>query len=299
MKKVALRFSTLLILTASFAVITGVLLVGHNLQRVLTLWGESLQMTVYLTENTSPQVTEQIATTLKENQQLDKIQYVSNETALSQFREQMASYAPDLLSDSELLKSIPASFQFSLSKEISPEEQLPAMQQIASSLKTLPGVDEVSFGQEWVKKYSQISAAINWAGLTFASVIIISAIFVISNCIRSAIFQRREEIEVLELIGATPSYIRRPFLKEGIALCLSSCVLGVLIAFGLFQASLGAMKDEISLLQLASHLEFLRPTTVLSLLGGAVAVGWLATIVCLRSLNDGWAASRRSRNSEA
>lgn len=298
MKRKALRFSTIVILTASFSVVSGVLLVGQNLQRVLTLWGESLQMTVYLSENVSPEVTNQIETSLKENDRLEKVQFVSNEKALSQFREQMASYAPDLLGDNELLKAIPASFQFSLSSKVAPEDQLKTMQEVADSLKAQTGVDEVSYGQDWVKSYSQIAAAINWSGLIFGLVIIASAIFVISNCVRSAVHQRRDEIEVLELIGATARYIRRPFLLEGLALCGVSCVLGVLISFGLFNATLTSMKSQISFLQLSQHIQFLKWNTILLLILGSLLVGWLATVVCLRSLNDGWAASQRQKNRE-
>jgi cell division transport system permease protein len=298
MKRMALRLSTFMILTASFSVISGVLLVGENLQRVLTLWGESMQMTVYLSENISSEATQQIETTLKENENLDKVQFVSNEKALSQFREQMASYAPDLLSDNEVLKSIPASFQFSLSSRVSPEDQLPTMQEVATRLKTQPGIDEVSYGQDWVKNYAQIVGAVRWTGAIFAFVIISSAIFVISNCIRSAVHQRREEIEVLELIGATSRYIRKPFLLEGLLLCSGSAFMGILIALGLYSASMTAMKSQISFLQLSQQIQFLRPQSILALILGSLAVGWMATVVCLRSLNDGWAASQRNRNRE-
>jgi cell division transport system permease protein len=295
MKRMALRFSTALILTASFTVISGVLLLGQNLQRVLTLWGESLQMTVYLSENTSKESAQQIETSLKNNDKLDKVQFVSNEAALSQFQEQMASYAPDLLGDSELLKVIPSSFQFSLSSKVAPQDQLTTMQEVATSLKLQSGVDDVSYGQDWVKSYTQVAAAINWAGIVFGLVIIGSAIFVISNCIRSAVHQRREEIEVLELIGATANYIRKPFLREGLLLCGLSSVCGILIALALFEVSQNSLKTQLSFLQLAQHIQFLRVDTIFALVVGALLLGWIATIVCLRSLNDGWAASQKSR----
>ena len=295
MKKRALQFSTAVILTASFSVISGVLLVGQNLQRVLTLWGESLQMSVYLSENITPETSEQIATTLKNNDKIDKVQFVPKEKALSQFREQMASYAPDLLNDGDLLRLIPSSFQFSISSQVSPSEQLPKMQEIAASLKTQPGVEDVSFGQDWVKSYSQISAAITWAGWIFTIVIIGCAVFVISNCIRSSVHQRRDEIEVLELIGATSSYIRKPFLIEGLALCILSCGVGLSLTYGLFEVAQESMKAQLSFLQLAHQVQFLKYQTVFILVVGALSLGWAATWACLRSLNDGWAASRKSK----
>lgn len=295
MKRAALRFSTVLILTASFAVISGVFLVGENLQRVLTLWGESLQMTVYLKDDISTEAIQTIETELKAIDQLDKIEFVSNERALSQFKAQMASYAPDLLADQDLLNAIPSSFQFSLSSQIAPQNQLSTMDEIAGLLKSKAGVDEISYGQDWVKNYSQIAAAINWSGTIFALVIIGCALFVISNCIRSAVHQRKEEIEVLELIGATSTYIRRPFIKEGLLLCAISSIFGILLAWGLFEATQGSLKSQISFLQLSEHIQFLSFKTVSMVVVGSLIMGWIATIMCLKTLNDGWAASQKSQ----
>ena len=292
-KKRGLQFSTLLILAASFSVVAGVLLVGENLQRVLTLWGESLQMTVYLAENITPETTEQLRETLNQDKELEKIQFVSREQALGQFREQMASYAPDLVGDNDLLKLIPPSFQFSISKSVAPEEQLNAMQAIASRLQVHPGVEEVSYGQDWVKSYSQVTVALKWTGIVFISVILAAALFVISNCLRSSIYQRKEEIEVYELIGATSNYIRKPFIIEGVALCFLGSVLGLAISYGFFMTVQSSLKGQLSLLQLAQHIQFINPTTAVLVVLGSTVIGWLSALHCLTSLNDGWSASQK------
>jgi cell division transport system permease protein len=294
-KKILLRFSTLVVLTASFTVILGAIVAGQNLQRVLTLWGESLQMTVYLSHNASADAASQIETTLKKDDRIEKVQFVSQEKALSQFRDQMASYAPDLLNDNDLIKVIPPSYQFSVSTKIDSSEQLGVMNEIANSLQHLAGVDQVSYGQDWVKSYTQITSTITKSGIVFALVIIGSALFVISNCIRSSIYQRKEEIEVLELIGATARYIRRPFLMEGVFLCTGAANLGLLSAFGLFTVIQENMKAQLSFLQLANHLQFLSFGSILTILVAAAAVGWGAAMVCLHSLNDGWAATQKAK----
>lgn len=296
MKKRGLQFSTFLILAASFSVVTGMLLVGENLQRVLTLWGESLQMSVYLSENITPETTEELRETLLKDQEIDKVQFVTREEALDQFREQMASYAPDLLGDGDLLKMIPSSFQFSLSKSIPPEDQLSTMQSIATRLQVQPGVEEVSYGQDWVKSYSQVTAAVKWSGMFLITVVLAAAIFVISNCLRSSIYQRKEEIEVLELIGATSGYVRKPFMIEGIALCFFGALIGLGISYGLFAVAQDALKGQLSLLQIAQHIQFLKPETIATVLVASVILGFLSALQSLTSLNDGWSASQKVRN---
>lgn len=292
-KKLFLRFTTILVLTACFSVMSSALVFGENLHRILTLWGESLQMTVYLSENATPENATQIETALKNNPQVDQVQFVTKEKALVQFREQMASYAPDLLKDNDLLKFIPSSFQFALSKEVPATEQLTAMNDIATGLKIQAGVDEVSYGQDWVKNYSQVVSAVTRAGQVFSLVIVLSTLFVISNCIRSSIFQRKEEIEVLELIGATSRYIRKPFYVEGAAICGFSAFLGLAATLGMFMVVKESLQAELSLLQIANHLQYLGAGTIAAFLAGSVLLGVLAAYVCLRSLNDGWAAAKK------
>lgn len=294
-KKLFLRFSTTIVLTACFGVMSSALVFGENLHRILTLWGESLQMTVYLSENASVENATEIETALKNNPQVDQVQFVSKEKALVQFREQMASYAPDLLKDDDLLKFIPSSFQFALSKEVPATDQLSAMTNIASSLKVQPGVEEVSYGQDWVKNYAQVVSAVTRSGQVFSLVIILSTLFVISNCIRSSIYQRKDEIEVLELIGATSRYIRKPFYVEGATICGFSAAMGLAVTFGLFSVVKESLQAELALLQIANHLQYLNAWTVLAFLVGAILLGTVAAYVCLRSLNDGWAAAKKAQ----
>lgn len=295
-KKMMLRLSTFVVLTASFAVISATILLGQNLQKILTLWGESLQMTVYLSENISAENATEIETSLKSNHQIDQVKFVTKETALGQFQEQMASYAPELIKDQELLQFIPSSFQLSMSKEIASDQQLTAMSTLAEQLKQKTGVEEVSYGQDWVKNYSQVTNALKTGGLVLALIILFSALFVISNCIRSSIYQRKEEIEVLELIGATARYIRKPFLIEGMALCGLSVTAGVIFCYGLFLVFQESLKSELAFLRIANHIQFISPQVLVSFGMGSLIVGYGAALICLKSLNDGWAASQKVKN---
>jgi len=267
--------------------------VGQNLQRILTLWGESFQMSVYLADNVSTSTIQQIKNTLQQKDEIGDVQFVSQEQALGQFREQLASYAPDLLTDPDLVKMIPSSFQVSLNSKVPAEDQLNVMQKVAGDLTNQSGVDEVSYGQDWVKNYGQVIRAAQGLGWIFSLIIMGSAIFVISNCIRSSIYQRKEAIEVLELIGATKTYIRRPFLVEGIGLCLGGAAAGIFVTYGIYLLALETLRSQLAFLQISHHVHFITGFGILGLLSLSAALGWLAATVCLKTVNDGWAASRR------
>ncbi len=291
-----LQFATLSVLVASFCVIAGVLTVSHNLSKILTLWGESLQVSVYMNEAASPESVTSVEKMLSENKNVDKIKYVTKDQALGQFRDQMASYAPDLLNDSDLLRFIPSSFQFSLNKNVAPAEHLQIMQGLAGSLKVQPGVDEVSYGQDWIKSYSSITQGLNYVGAFFIGIIFISAGFVMSNSINTSVQQKRAEIEVLELIGATSRQIRKPFVIEGAVVAGVSSVIALALTWGLFSSTKNALKDQISFLQLNEHLEFIGAGQTISVFSLAVLLGAFASWLCVRRINTGWSASQKSKD---
>lgn len=287
-----LQLATLTVLIASFTVIAGVLAFSNNLYKVLTLWGESMQMSVYLSDQATDDNQSAIQKFLDESDKVEKLQFVTREKAIVQFREQMASYAPDLLNDKDLLKFIPQSFQFSISKKVSPSNQLQVMKDLASQLEIQAGVEEVNYGQDWVKSYTHVFHALTWIGGFFIFIILISAAFVMSNSIHSSIQQRRNEIEVLELIGATTRYIRTPYLWEGALTAGFSCALALSLSYGIFLSLKNYMNEQISLLQLSNHIEFIPWTLGFALCGFAMAMGALASYICVRKINDGWAAAQ-------
>ncbi len=285
-----LQLATMIVLIASFVVVSGVITMSYNLNRVLTLWGESMQVSVYFNENSTEQNISYVKKFLDENQKVEKPKYVTKEAALSVFKEQMASYAPDLLSDKDLVKFIPSSFQFGLKKHINPEEQLETMQTLAASLKVMGGVEDVSYGQEWVKSYSTLTRVLSWGGEFFIVIIAISAAFVMANSIHSSIAQRRGEIEVLELVGATANYIRIPFVCEGALMGGVASSLALALSYGVFSSLKNYLHNQIAFLQLSSQIQFIGMDILLAVIIFGVIAGALSSWICVRHINDGWAA---------
>lgn len=289
----SLKITTFCVLSASFAVITSGLLIKENFQRVLGFWGESLQMTVYLKENIDSSSAQVIQERLKNDDRIEKLEYVSSENALTKFRDQMQSYASDLVNDKELIRAIPASFQFSMSSKFSPLEQVENMKKMAEQLVQDPQVEDVHYGQDWVSSYSQLFNVFNGTGAIVLAILFLGAFFMIANSIRSSIHSRREEIEILELIGATAFYIRRPFLLESIVMSLAAAVTGMLFCLGLFVFIKDAFNSQISFFQVAQFIHFLQIRTVFAILLVAAFAGWLAAMLCLKNLNNGWALTKK------
>jgi cell division transport system permease protein len=290
----ALQLSTLIVSTACFVVMGGALLFSQNLKHILTLWGEDIQMTVYLSPDLTQAQQTRIEQFLKNEPHVKDVSLVTQEKALNDFRSQLATYAPDLVKDDDLLKLIPSSYQLNLDSQLDSRQQIVTLQSIAAQAKTLEGVDEISYGQDWVEKYSVFVTVIQWVIEALALIIVCASVFVMSNVIRALVSSRREEIEVMELVGATAAMIRKPFLIQGAQMGFFASALSVFICFGFFKLVQSVFIHQLSFLQLSSQLRFLSLPGVVSFVLAGTAVGALGSYLCVRKINDGWAASQRA-----
>ncbi|MFM6929469.1 MAG: cell division protein FtsX [Bdellovibrio sp.] len=293
-KNLALKLSTLIVVTACFAVIGVSLLISQNFKNVLTMWGEDVQLTVYLASDISEEGRKGIEKFLTDSGKVSEVKLVNQEKALSDFRTQLASYAPDISQDEELLKLIPSSFQVKLAEQIPTAEKSTVMQGLATQLKTQQGVDEVSYGQEWIEKYAALVSAIEISLQVVGIIIVLASMFVMSNAIRASVQSHRDEIVVLEMIGATSSMIRKPFLKEGALLGLVSSGFAVVLCYGFFYMIKNLVVTRLSFLQLGEHLHFLSPIVFSTVIVLGTLMGALGSYLCVRKINDGWAASQRT-----
>lgn len=291
-KNLALKISTLIVVTACFVVMAGALLVSQNFRHILTLWGEDVQMTVYLAQEISEPGREDILNKIKIHKEVGEVKFVTQEQALGEFRTQMASYAPDLSQDEELLRLIPSSFQVQLSSNVATGDQTAVLQSLSREIRGLEGVEDVSYGQDWVEKYSALVGAIEMGLQLLCLVILAASLFVMSNAIRASVQARRDEIVVLEMIGATPSMIRKPFMKEGAILGISAAVLSLLMCFGLYVAMKNLLISKLSFLQLGQHLQFLAPLMMVVFVVGGTLLGAVGSYLCVRRINDGFAGSQ-------
>ncbi|MEK6774312.1 MAG: permease-like cell division protein FtsX [Bdellovibrionota bacterium] len=295
MKKssLALKMTTFVVLTMCFLFLIGGSLVLKNVNHVLTSWGQDLQMTIYLDQAQTEEQRNQIIQKLSRYPDVESTRYVPQEKALEQFRVQMAEYAPDLLNDPELIQMIPSSLLVKFKSEVQGNEQLQIMKTIHQDLKNEKIVDEVSYGQEWVQKYTQINGFFSDLVIILGVSLSAAALFVISNVIQTSIRQRRAEIEVLELLGATASTIRRPFLVEGVKIGLLSIALALFLNWSVLQFILTQYAGTLALLKITDAIQFLDFKNILFFLAMGPLLGALASYICLRKINTGWAAAGR------
>ena len=287
------QLATLTVLAATFTVVGFVFCLSLNLKRLLTHWGESVQLTVYLEDNISNENLDKLKAALENDSRLKGLEYIPKESATQLFKTQMASYAPELLTDSEFANPFPASLQTRLSEKIAAGNVATTLESIAKKISDLEGVEEVSFGQSWVNNYSSFVRSLSASGWFIAFILVAGSLFVIGNAIRSSISARRDEIEILELVGATPKMIRAPFLFEGAVMGLAAATIAVVTNFGIYLWERTLVQSNFAFARIAANIGFIGFWGTALMLVCGVIIGYVGALLTVRQINDGWAASQK------
>lgn len=289
-----MQLATLSVLTATFSIVAVVLSLSLNVNKFLASWGTSIQITAYIDESVSTDsAVEALRAKIAEMPVVASVVHTGREVATENFKAQMAAYAPDLLTDADFANPFPASFKVTLKGSLQSEEDFASLERTAKEIGAIKGIEDVSYGQSWVKSYTSFVSALAASGGTTIAILLLGGLFVVGNSIRASISARREEIEILELIGATAAMIRRPYVFEGALTGLIASVLAVAISFGVQTWQITLLSKNLELARLVSQVSFLGAMMSLTFIVCGTALGAFGAWMTVRKINDGWSAATK------
>jgi cell division transport system permease protein len=288
-----LQSATLSVLVGTFAMIAFFFCAKTNLSELLAHWGQTVQMTVYLKDENGPQV-QAVADRLHKMDEFESVTFIDKAEAARRFRTQMGSYSAGFMSDPDFGNPLPASFEVKLKDAFNSPDLMEHMSAVVKSLTDLQGVDEVSYGQGWVENYHVFLRSFDKASVFVVIVLLFGAVFIIAHSIRSSIYQRREEIEILELVGATSRTIRIPFMFEGALLGFLASTLALVICYGFLNWQFQIFQKTLQIWGLTSVFRFLNPFEIAIFVTMGTFFGWFGAYISLRNLATGWAAAERT-----
>jgi cell division transport system permease protein len=276
------RSATLAVLTiaAGLFVLGFFLMLNSNLQRVVERWSEAAEMSVYLKDDVTKEQADAIGAIIDRSGLADRRQALSKTDAIARFREDF----PDLGAAATQLERnpFPASVEVRLGARArsSPE----AVDQLGKNLESAPGVADVRYDRRWLSRLSSAVSFVRTAGLVIVALLAIAAALTVANVVRLAAYARRDEIEIMQLVGAPFAFIRGPFIAEGIlqggvGAILAIVLLGVVFLVG--KASYGQLALEgLGITQLV----FLPLSVLLALIAGGMALGCVGGLIVARTV---------------
>ncbi|MFI5242513.1 MAG: cell division protein FtsX [Gemmatimonadales bacterium] len=247
--------STLSVVTIAFSLFAFGLfgLLVLNVDRALRGVEEHVEIVAFLADGTLPESISAAMGDISAFPEVARVEQVSPEQALARARAELPEFQ-DVFDASFL----PASIEVRLKEG---HRDPATVKEVSQRIQTYPFVDDVRYGEDWVKKLYDIRNIAGAAGIGLGLLFAAVAIIIIGTTIRMTVLARSREISIMRLVGATDSFVRRPFLIDG----FFKGIIGGLIALGLTWGTSTLVSHN--LIQTSF---FDTGTAVLGVLGGGV-----------------------------
>lgn len=218
---------SVLTIAVAFLVLGGFLLVTVNLDRAMSRWSSAAEFSVYLQDDISQEQRIALNLLLADSPFVASREYVSKAEALARFTRDF----PDLGGGAGLLgqNPLPASIEVRLRAEGTSAD---AVESFAVQVRATPGVADVRFDRTWLERLAAIVSGVRWAGWVLGAVLIAAAILTVATIVRLSLHARRDEVGIMQLMGAPLALLRGPLVAEG----LLHGGAGAMVALGLLYA---------------------------------------------------------------
>lgn len=255
----------------SCLVLTGAAaLFSINVAKVVESVGDSNETTVYLKSDVSQLEAVYIGKDIEKLDNVVSTTFFPKEEALEQYKEELGD---ELFAQIEDRNTLPDAFVVVM-------KDLSLYDKTIAEIKSIDGVDSINDHRELAKKLTEISNLINIICVGVVSALMIISIFIIANTIRATMYSRRFEISIMKSVGATDSFVRMPFLIEGIVIGIVSAVVSTGAISLLYESVMSAITSMIpfSYIPLSSVLLYVAAAFALA----GIVVGFFGSFISIR-----------------
>ena len=257
-------------ITIALFVLGAFLIVTTNLNRLGEEWGRAAEMSIYLADEITPVERHAVELAVAQDEAVAGHEFLSKAEAARRFKQTFADLATAV--DNVGGNPLPASIEARLRPGVAGG---PGVERLATTLRQLPGVVDVRFDRQWLTRMLSGIRVIQGAGLALGSLLTLAAALTIANVVRLALYARRDEVEIMQLVGAPQAYIRGPFVMEGVIQGGMGAALAILALGVAFAAIRSRYLAPFAAAIDVSSVQFLSVGVCLGLVAGGMAVGCL------------------------
>ncbi len=270
-----LNFVTIITISLTILIASAFILFFVNTGEIINSWKRGLRIIAYL----KPGIHNADLTNLKRTiQSLDGVhtlRFISKQEAIDRLKAQMQHQSS--LFENLTENPLPDSFEIRMTASTGSWQKI---EFLAAQIGSLTLIEEVEYGRRWIGRFVRIISLFRLAGYAMGALFFMATVFIIANTIRLVIYSRREEVEIMRLVGATDSFIKMPFYIEGLIQGAVGAAMGLVMLFiSFFFISLNIEQGFPPGL---FRLQFLSPTTIGGILLGSMLVGWLGCYISLK-----------------
>jgi cell division transport system permease protein len=263
----------------AFATLGGFLLISVNVQGVMDQWLQAAEMSIYLHDTISEADRHALEEFLKAQPMVAEVEYVSREQALERFRTDFPELREVTTGIGE--NPFPSALEVRLRTENTGDASVDTL---SRDVAGKAGVSDIRYDRQWLARLVSIVTTGRLIAALVAGILMLGAAFTVAAVVRLSLFARRDELEIMQLVGAPFSYIRGPAIVEGLLLG----GIGAAVALGaiaiLYSTLSRWLGSDFAGLVGIGQLRFLGLTEFVMTLLGGVGVGAAAGTVASRAV---------------
>jgi cell division transport system permease protein len=271
---------SMLTIAAGLFVLGFFLMVNANLQRIIGRWSDAAELSVFLRDDAQPAQIATINELLTKSGLADSVTLISKDDAKKEF----ARDFPDLASATASLERNPFPASFAVRLNAAAQSAPGAVENLTTTLSSAGGVADVRYDRTWIARLNSTVRTIRGVGLVIVLLLAVASALTVANVVRLTAMARRNEIEIMQLVGAPFAYIRGPFIAEGLlqgGIGALVAIILLLVTFAGIRARFGtAMAEAVGL----TGMTFVPTEILLLLVVGGMALGCIGGFVVARGV---------------
>ncbi|MBT8351136.1 MAG: permease-like cell division protein FtsX [Deltaproteobacteria bacterium] len=266
---------TIVTIALSILIVSVFALFFINTNDLINHWKKGIRIMVYLKANTVEAKIPDIKKKFEAMYGVAEAVFIPKEEALKRLKKQIKRQI-SLLED---LKENPLPDAFEV-RMIPSSQSWEKVENLSDKIKSLPYVDDVEYGKKWLGGFTNIVNLFRLTGYGVGGLFFMAAVFIVANTIRLVLYSRREEIEIMRLIGASDRFIKTPFYIQGLIQGTLGGIIGLGILFVTF--IIIASNIEHGFLPGSFQIRFLPLVAFFSIVISSMLVGWLGCYLSLK-----------------
>lgn len=259
----------------SVFIVSAFALFFNNATDFLDAWRKGVRVMTYMEESVMDDQRSVLTETIAKLDGVAAVTFISREEAFADLKQKIGGQSS--LLDGLDKNPLPDAYEITLTDSY---RETADIEKLAEALRGLPGVADVEYAQKWLQRFTGMYNLFKATGMVLAGVFFIATLLIIANTIRLIMYSRREEIEIVRIIGADEKFVKYPLFIEALAQGGIGGLTGVLMLFLAFAAFVPNFAPAIGFAFF--EMRFISLYFAIGIVMGSMFIGWVGCYLSIR-----------------
>ncbi|MGB2929365.1 MAG: permease-like cell division protein FtsX [Desulfobacterales bacterium] len=266
---------TIITIAISILIVSAFALFFVNANEIINSWKKGIKIMVYLKPDTPETKISELIRKIQHMDGIRDVRFISKNEAFQELKKQMRRQSS--LFENLKENPLPDAFEILLKSSFQNQEKVEIL---ATRIESLPQVDEVEYGQRWLGQFTNFFNLFRLTGYAMGSLFFMATLLIVANTIRLVLYSRRDEVEIMRLVGATDSFIKAPLYIQALIQGAFGGIIGLAVLFISFLLISSSMGQGIS--PGLFTIRFLSPGALCGIILVSIFVGWIGCYLSLK-----------------